>query len=162
VTTRAAAFAAIAATAAIAGLAACSHVAPATEMESFRGTVVITGTAQEPFVTVQRDDGAAHIVQGPLAEELHTLAGALVDVRGAIAGSGIRSTIAVESYDIVEIAGRRPLTGTILTDGRLATATDTLYLSGGGSELRQGLRVWIVGERTGDRLAVSSWGRIGR
>lgn len=126
-----------------------------------QGTVVVTGTADDAVASVLPEGGVGLVVQGPLARELRSLAGAMVSVRGVPGGEGLRRTVAVHSYEILSIAGRRPFTGVILADGRLAAGADTLRLVGASPGPRPGIRVWVTGERADGSLRVASWGAIG-
>jgi hypothetical protein len=131
------------------------------QVEEVTGVVVVSGTAMEPMPTILPGGGTAILLEGPLAPELRTLAGAVVRVQGTIAGEGLRHAMHVEAYEITEIHGERPVVGSVLADGRLAAGADTLTLIGAGAALRPGFRIWILGERAGSELRVSSWGRIG-
>jgi hypothetical protein len=130
-------------------------------VEAVTGVVVVSGTAMEPMPTILPEGGTAIRLEGALASELRTLAGATVVAWGEMAGEGLRRSMHVESYEITEIHGVRPLAGVVLADGRLVAGGDTLTLLGAGDALRPGLRIWVTGERAGRELRVSSWGRIG-
>jgi hypothetical protein len=140
---------------------AASGRAPGSAEPGLRGTVVVSGTATDPFTTLQVETGAPLRVTGPLEPELRSLSGAVVLIRGPRT-AGMPGSVRADSYVIVEIGGRRPWTGTILPDGRLASGADTLYLSGGTSDIRPGQRVWVTGERSDNQLRVASWGVIMR
>jgi hypothetical protein len=128
--------------------------------EPLRGRIRVSGTAQEPITTIAVDGVGPLIVTGRHETDLRTLSGAVVAVRGAQAGVQ-RRTIDVTAYEILEIDGARPVVGRILQDGRLDTGADTLSLTGATADMRRGARVWVVGERVGSTLRVSSAGRIG-
>jgi hypothetical protein len=142
--------------------AAPAHPAsPAADtLPEVRGRIVVSGTEHEPLTTLRVDGRMALIVTGPLAPELRSLAGAAVAVRGVESGAA-RRTIHVESYEIIEIHGERPVVGVVLAGHRLAAGADTLALVGAPPEMRAGSRVWITGERQGRELRVASWGLIG-
>jgi hypothetical protein len=134
---------------------------PGTAEPGLRGTVVVSGTANDPFTTLQVESGAPLRVTGPLEPELRSLSGAVVLVRGPRT-AGMPGSVRADSYEILEIGGRRAWTGTVLPDGRLASGADTLYLSGGTSDIRPGQRIWVTGGRSGNQLRVASWGAIAR
>jgi hypothetical protein len=142
----------------VGGGAAPSTGAPA-QASAIRGRVVAGGTDHEPMTSLRQADGPSLVVTGPLASELRRLAGAVVEVRGDVAGVA-RRTIHVESYEIVEIDGARPTVGTVLPGGRLAAGADTLDLLDPPAGLPVGGRVWVTGERRAGRFRVASWGII--
>jgi hypothetical protein len=141
------------------GGGAAPSAGAAAQEPAIRGRVVAGGTDHEPVTSLQRPDAPPLIVTGPLASELRRLAGATVEVRGAVSGVA-RRTIHVESYEIVEIDGARPTVGTVLSGGRLAAGADTLHLLDPPAGLPVGGRVWVTGERRDGRLRVASWGII--
>jgi hypothetical protein len=128
---------------------------------SVRGTLAVTGTAQEAYLTVRSEDGTSHIVQGDLASEMRTLAGMEVLVHGEVAASGMGRIITADSFEILAVNGQRPIVGVVLDGDRLVVAADTLRLIGAGTAMRPGQRVWIVGTRAGGELRVQSWGPVG-
>jgi hypothetical protein len=143
------------------GCATAVQPQPADDVEVVTGVVVVSGTTMEPMPTLVPEGGTAIRLEGLLAAELRTLAGATVIAHGVISGEGLRRSMDVESYEIAEIHGVRPLTGVVLPDGRLVAGADTLTLVGAGDALRPGFRIWVTGERAGSELRVSSWGRTG-
>ena len=58
---------------------------------AIRGRVVAGGTDHEPLTSLQRADGPPLLLDGPLAPELRRLAGATVEVRGAVSGVARRT-----------------------------------------------------------------------
>jgi hypothetical protein len=143
------------------GCATAAQPQAADNVETVTGVVVVSGTAMEPMPTILPEGGTAIRLEGPLAAELRTLAGATVIAHGATSGEGLRRSMDVASYEITEIHGVRPLAGVVLADGRLVAGADTLTLTGAGAALRPGFRIWVTGERAGREVRVSSWGRIG-
>jgi hypothetical protein len=143
------------------GCATAAQEQAADNVEVVTGVVVVSGTAMEPMPTILPEGGTAILLEGPLAPELRTLAGATVHAHGEISGEGLRRSMHVASYEIEEIHGVRPFAGVVLADGRLVAGADTLTLIGAGDALRPGFRIWVTGERAGREVHVSSWGRIG-
>jgi hypothetical protein len=133
---------------------------PAAAQEPVRveGRITAGGIDHDPQTWLSAD-GVTYRVRGRLEAELRSLAGAHVAVRGTVA-AGRPPSLEAASYAILEIHGARPTVGRILADGRLAADADTLVLLGAPPELRPGDRVWVVGERDGRTLRVSSSGRI--
>lgn len=125
-----------------------------------RGRVIPSGTEHEPITTLQVEGRMALVLTGPLEPELRSLAGAVVVVHGPESGSPARRTIRVESYEVMDIEGQRPVVGDVLPGGRLAAGPDTLTLAAVPDGMRVGSRVWITGERRGAQLIVASWGVI--
>jgi hypothetical protein len=132
---------------------------PATQAGGVRGEVVASGTGAEPITTLQVESRGSLILTGDLEPELRRLAGATVVARGTQAGE-VRRTLHVDSYEIVEINGERPVVGVVLPGPRLATGTDTLTIQGASPEMRTGSRIWITGQLSAGLVRVGSWGVI--
>jgi hypothetical protein len=132
---------------------------PAVRTDGVRGRVVASGTGPVPMTTLNVDGSGSLIITGALEPELRRLAGATIVARGVVAGE-TRRTIRVESYEVVEIDGERPVVGVVLSGDRLDTGTETLSILGAPAEMRPGARVWITGERQPGQVRVGSWGVI--
>jgi hypothetical protein len=125
-----------------------------------QGKIVVSGTEGMYITTINTSAGAVFLT-GALENELRSLSGATVQVTGTESRSGNRTTIDVQSYEIVEVAGERPVVGQLISGNRLVTASDTLALTGTFSA-PPGSRMWVVGTRSGKQIAVRSYGIIVR
>ena len=130
-----------------------------------QGVVVVTGA--DPFAQVVARGAAGDVaLTGALREELATLHGAEVRVRGRpMANRQPRPARAVEvtSYEIVAINGERPYVGELAgRDGGLWL--HGMRLAGASDELRGavGAKVWVLGRRADGELQVLSYGIIAR
>jgi hypothetical protein len=149
-------------------LAACARAGSSDVTQSpsrvteYRGKVVVTGT--EPATSVQlTGEGNLELIGG-LEPELRRLAGATVMVQGALQGQKPLLRLEVQSYEITDIDGEVPSTGVLLMkdDQVWLAGKDTLQLDALPENLRakEGAKVWIVGERSGQKLEVQSYGVI--
>ena len=125
------------------------------------GKVVVGGIEGQLQTTLQPGNGSAVFLTGALESELRSLAGATVSVTGAETRRDNRRSVVVESYEITDVDGERPAVGRFLAGNRLATATDTLIVTG-TINAPAGAKVWITGDRTGKQIAVRSFGIIAR
>jgi len=126
-------------------------------------TTLVEGklVASLDMLTIATPDGPRRI-DGALREELKTLAGATVRLRG---DSGRATTMNVTSYEVLSIDGQTPFVGTLVKNGsvtRLATGSDTLTLQNPPKGLSAGGKYWVVGPRDGNSLKVGSYGLIRR
>jgi hypothetical protein len=92
---------------------------------------------------------------------LRVLSGATAEVSGVQARQDARREINVEKYDLVDINGERPVVGYISNGNRLITSRDTLNLTG-TIIAPNGAKVWVTGDRSGNAIAVRSYGIIVR
>ena len=130
------------------------------------GRVMNGGTDRFTVTTLQPNDGHAVRLSGDLRDELRTLGGAEVTVRGVMDSSDAGGSLDVREYEVLQIDGRRPHVGVVLAhDGELwLAATDTLRLVPALDALREraGAKVWVVGasDAAAKELRVESYGVI--
>lgn len=149
-------------TAAAAGGAGDTTVADTTA----EGTLRVVGP-QETAQIVLRGATASVGLTGPLADELRRLSGATVRVTGGpqnnLSPLPPRAVL-VRDYQILEVDGRRPVVGILLSrDDRVWLAgQDTVELVGVTADLarRLGAKLFVVGVREGSQLRVKSFGVI--
>jgi hypothetical protein len=131
--------------------------------EELRGKVVVTGSEPSTSVRLIGDERNVALV-GDLEPEMRRLAGATLVVRGSLRGRQPLPTLEVRDYEIIDIDGEVPSTGTLRNrNGRLwLTGKDTLELVGAPEALRDkdGGKAWIIGQRSGSILMVQSYGII--
>jgi hypothetical protein len=131
-----------------------------------KGRVVNGGTARFPITSLVSEDGSATRLGGALLDELRTLSGAELSVRGVMSSGGTDRSLDVREYEVLAIDGQRPHVGTVLVrDGGVWLASsDTLRLVPALDALRQraGAKVWVVGtlDSAGGELRVQSYGVI--
>jgi hypothetical protein len=133
-------------------------------MEQMSGRVFVTGSEPDVSITLVPPQGPGVMLVGGLRGELGHLSGATVRVRGKLATASRPKTLTVDSYDVLEIDGEVPKVGTILVEGdalKLA-GRDTVELANPPEELgrKAGAKVWIVGQPSGEKLVVQSYGLI--
>ena len=138
----------------------------AVELERLTGQVLVTGTAQIEFVTLQIDGGGAVNLSGVLLPELRRLTGAMVSVQGArtaATGTPVEGFEAT-AYEVTSIDGQRPSVGILqeLDGGFTITGAEIVRLTGVPEALRNqvGAKVWVVGRPTDSGLQVQSYGVI--
>lgn len=138
---------------------------PSQEVE-LRGRVVNSGTDRFTFTTLDVQGAPATRLTGTLRDELRTLSGAEVMVRGAIDSSGPGRALEVREYEVLSIGGKRPHVGRVLLRGDelWLAASDTLRLIPALDALRErvGAKIWVVGtsEAGGTELRIESYGVI--
>jgi hypothetical protein len=131
-----------------------------------KGRVVNGGTDRFPITSLLSDDGSATRLGGALLDELRTLSGAQLSVRGVQSSAGVERSLDVRDYEVLAIDGQRPHVGIVLArDGELWLASsDTLRLVPALDALRQsvGAKVWVVGasDAAARELRVQSYGVI--
>lgn len=111
------------------------------------GSVRVAGATPMEQVLIERGEADAALqVSGAYREELIRLSGATVRASGAISDRSLRVT----DYEIVEIAGRKPIVGILDQAGEgmtLRTASgEVVRLSSVPDELREqaGAKVWLI------------------
>jgi hypothetical protein len=133
-------------------------------MEQLRGKLFVTGSEPMTTVTLQRDDGGAIALTGELEPELRRLTGATVAVHGTRVEHPPMGGFDVHQYEVLLIDGQRPYVGILLHHGETTwlAGADTVELADTPEALsaQPGAKVWIIGERMGDALAVQSYGII--
>lgn len=128
------------------------------------GKVVAGGLAASPQTSLQIEGGKPMTLVGPLEAELRRLGGATVLVAGGPVASP-PNAFNVTRYEIVSIDGAKPVVGSLASrDAGMWLVTDraTLKLTAAPAELasKAGAKVWIVGRRSGNELAVQTFGVI--
>lgn len=128
------------------------------------GTVAVVGNTPFEKVVIRPDDSAAPAVevQGNYEQELRSLSGAKVVASGSASGSGVLN---VASYEILEIAGHRPVVGILeVSEAEVAVrslenATARTYIYGVPEELRRlpGAKVWVILDQ---RKGVQAYGVV--
>ena len=137
----------------------------ATDVEELTGRILITGTAQMEFVTLQIEGGGAVNLSGTLLAELQRLSGAVVSVRGSRTGAAAPlEMFETTEYEVTSIDGQRPTVGILQErDGEFTIAGETtVRLTGDPDAFRPqvGGKVWVVGRQTDAGLQVQSYGII--
>jgi len=129
-------------------LAACMPAAGGgASQEAVVGRVVVSGSApMDVSVVLRAANGSGVRLAGPLLGELTRLAGAEVEVRGAMAEGSLRAA----SYRVLSVDGRPVLVGTVEADpgGGVRLRTEdgrVVALAGPPAELRAGQKVWVQG-----------------
>lgn len=133
-------------------------------------TGVVRMVGADPFAQVVLESPEGHVaLMGALRDEFGALAGATVRVVGApepAQPEPPERAIAVRSYEIVSIAGSKPLVGTLLVRGELVwLEADRVYrLDGVPDRVKQlsGARLWVVGHVADSVIHVASYGIIRR
>lgn len=125
------------------------------------GRVRVAGATPLPHVILETEDGRSFEVRGDPRPELLRLSGATVRVTGDVEGHVLRAS----DYEILEIAGRRPIVGT-LEAGDTATwirraKGELVRLQNVPAELkaRSGSKVWVILDSEG---AVKGYGILDR
>lgn len=146
--------------------------AASASLTELTGRVMNGGTDRLTVTTLQPRDGRAVRLTGDLRDELRTLGGAEVMVRGVMDSSGgssagvASSALDVREYEVLEIDSRRPLVGVLLARGDelWLAAGDTLRIVPALDALREraGAKVWVVGtsDTVARELHVESYGVI--
>jgi hypothetical protein len=138
--------------------------APQTGVAELSGKVFVTGNDPATTVTLVLGRGAGVILLGKFERELRRLSGSTVRVRGTNRGESPPGGFEVEGYTVLEVDGEVPEIGIVREDkGALwLLGRDTVELASPPKAFGQqaGAKVWIVGRRTGGKLAVQSYGII--
>ena len=129
------------------------------------GKVVAGGLASEPQTYLQIEGGKATTLVGPLELELRRLGGATVWVAGEPRPGQPNASFAVTRYDVVSIAGAKPLVGlvSVRNDATwLVADRDTVKLVSAPTALagKAGAKIWVVGRRSRNELVLQSYGVI--
>ncbi len=136
----------------------------AVELERLTGQVLVTGTAQMEFVTLQIDGGGSVNLGGALLPELRRLSGAMVSVQGSRTAAAPLEDFEATAYEVTSIDGQRPSVGILqeFDGGFTITGAETVRLTGVPEALRNqvGAKVWVVGRPTDSGLQVQSYGVI--
>ncbi len=138
--------------------------ADAVDLEQLSGQVMVTGTAQMEFVTLQIDGGGSVNLSGELLPELRRLSGANVSVLGTRKPATPLEGFEAASYEVTSIDGQRPSVGILEErDGVFTLAgAETVRLTGVPDALRRqvGAKVGVTGRQTDSGLQVQSYGVI--
>lgn len=125
------------------------------------GTVRVLGADPRPQVILEVADGTRRALVGAPSSELAQLAGAKVRVRGETAATQPPGTngLTVESYEILEVAGTKPILGRLHSDDGVFLV-DTTRVVNLPSELVRavGAKVWVGGRRGPSGLIVTAYG----
>ena len=136
----------------------------AVDLERLTGQVLVTGTAQIEFVTLQIDGGGAVNLSGVLLPELRRLTGARVSLQGSRTAATPLEGFEATAYEVTSIDGQRPSVGILQErDGGFTIAgAETVRLTGVPDALRRQVeaKVWVVGRQTDSGLQVQSYGVI--
>lgn len=148
-------------------LAGCHRQAPSPEQAvsltqaTVAGIVRVIGAAPRTHVVVETTDGIRVTVVGPMSAELAQLGGAEVAVRGLATKAEPPDTngVVAESYEIVSVAGTKPVVGRLHRDGS-TLLVDGTRLESVPPELGEavGAKVWVVGRPGRDGLVVTAYG----
>jgi hypothetical protein len=125
------------------------------------GVVHVVGTEPRPVVVLDMAGGGQLSLVGTWRGELAQLQGATVRVTGSFATgqSPYSEGVDVTSYDIVEVAGAKPVVG-VLAQRDSMYSVDTTRLASPPIELAQlvGAKVWVVGRAGSGGLIVTAYG----
>jgi hypothetical protein len=130
------------------------------------GKVLNSGTDRFTVTTLEVADAPSTTLTGELLDELRTLAGAQVRVRGVVDSAGAWRSLDVREYEVLAINGKRPHVGIVLLrEGSVwLAASDTLQLVPALDALRDrtGAKIWVVGssDAGGTELRIESYGVI--
>lgn len=135
--------------------------APAPAGITATGTVRVVGADPSTLVLLDVADGNRWTLVGRAAPELAQLAGATVRVDGVNAATPPPDTngISVQSYDILEIGGAKPIVGRLQSRGDFFFV-DTNRISNVPPELvtAVGAKVWVAGRPGPSGLIVTAYG----
>ena len=125
------------------------------------GTVRVIGADPRPQVILDVADGTRRALVGLASSELAQLAGAKVRVRGEAAATPPPETngLTIESYEILEVAGTKPILGRLHSEEGVLFVDTTRVINLPPELVRAvGAKVW-VGGRPGPRgLIVTAYG----
>ena len=128
------------------------------------GVIRIAGADPTSQVTLLLRDRTSRALTGSLTSELAQLDGATVSVKGTpvTTPAPVSNGIRVRAYEIIEVAGARPVVG-ILKQNPEAYFVDSTRLAIVPPELRNlgGSKVWVVGRPSPDGLVVTAYGVLG-
>ncbi len=137
--------------------------APAAAGIATTGTVAVVGADPRAQVILEVADGTRWALVGTAAPELAQLAGAKVRVRGGTASTQPPNTngISVESYEILEVGGAKPIVGRLQSRGDFFYV-DTNRIANIPPELVPaiGAKVWVAGRPGPSGLIVTAYGII--
>jgi hypothetical protein len=126
------------------------------------GTVRVIGTDPQPQIVIQAEDGSRRALVGAASLELAQLGGARVRVRGrAVATSApVTTGVAVESYEILEVAGAKPIVGRVQSRGGILFIDTTQVESPPPPELARAIggKAWAIGRPGPSGLVVTAYG----
>lgn len=126
------------------------------------GIVYVAGSEPVTTLMLRPDTGSSLGLHGDLNGELGRLAGSRVEVQGAPDTQGPGKGIAVSTYTILAIDGRRPLVGVLaLANGALwLVGRDTLSLADPDGRLTRlvGAKMWVLPDTSTSPAAVQSYG----
>ena len=139
-------------------LGACATQQP------LRGRVAVSSMGPQPLTTLVTDSTGPVVLEGELEPELRRLNGAQVEVEGPRTDTPPNGGIDVHRYVILEIDGEAPFVGMLDASGTRLTIEDgsVLRLDGLPDPIRANgtARIWVIGDRREDVVAVRSAGVI--
>lgn len=136
----------------------------ATQQQLLRGRVSVTSMGPRPLTTLVTDTTGPIALEGPLEPELRRINGAYVEVEGKRTETPPNGGIDVERYVILEIEGEQPFVGALDPTGTRLVTEDgsTLMLEHLPEPIRGATRIWVIGERRDNVVAVRSAGVLTR
>jgi len=139
-------------------------LAGACATQPMRGRVSVTSMGPRPLATLVTDSTPPIVLEGELEPELRRINGAYVEVEGKRTDTPPNGGIDVARYVILEIQGEAPFVGLLDASGtRLALPDGSLLtLDGLPQPIRTGgaARIWVIGDRRDDVVAVRAAGVI--
>lgn len=135
------------------------------EAEHARGRIMVTGSEPTVMVSLAIEGESAVNLTGQLVPEIRRLSGAMVEVHGTRAGTGLMGRFEVAAYEVVEIDGLKPVVGMLRESGGaygIASAEEETMLAEVPHEMSGlvGAKVWVTGVWEGEVLHVQSYGVI--
>ena len=127
------------------------------------GTVRVVGADPRPQVVLQSEDGTRRALVGPASTELAQLGGARVRVRGGAEATPppVTRGVAVESYEILDVGGAKPIVGRVQSRGGILFI-DTTRVESAPPELARAIggKAWVMGHPGPAGLIVTAYGII--
>lgn len=132
--------------------------------QPMRGRISVSSMGPRPLTTLVTDSTSPIVLEGALEPELRRINGAYVEVEGRRTDTPPSGGIDVARYVILEIQGEAPFVGLLDASGTHLTMRDgsLLTLEGLPQPIRAGgaARIWVIGDRRNDVVAVRAAGVI--